>query len=91
MRVGEFAGKKVQEAKPLIGTKLVETGEAIIFSEPQRQVISRSGDECVVYLTEQCMHAVTHLLVFVFGDGLVRDLSSLGLPVDRASLGRIII
>ncbi|XP_054824535.1 leucine--tRNA ligase, cytoplasmic isoform X2 [Prosopis cineraria] len=53
MIVGEFSGKKVQEAKPLIRTKLLETGQAIIYSEPEKQVISRSGDECVVALTDQ--------------------------------------
>ncbi|KAJ7960649.1 Leucine--tRNA ligase, cytoplasmic [Quillaja saponaria] len=53
MLVGEFAGKKVQEAKPLIRSKLLETGQAIMYSEPEKRVISRSGDECVVALTDQ--------------------------------------
>ncbi|KAE8722265.1 putative serine/threonine-protein kinase [Hibiscus syriacus] len=53
MTVGEYAGRKVQEAKPLIRTKLIETGQAIIFSEPEKKVMSRSGDECVVALTDQ--------------------------------------
>ncbi|EXB62441.1 Leucine--tRNA ligase [Morus notabilis] len=51
--VGEFAGKKVQEVKPLIRSKLLETGEAIMYSEPEKRVMSRSGDECVVALTDQ--------------------------------------
>ncbi|EEF35924.1 leucine--tRNA ligase, cytoplasmic isoform X2 [Ricinus communis] len=53
MLVGELAGRKVQEAKPLIRAKLIETGEAIIYSEPEKRVVSRSGDECVVALTDQ--------------------------------------
>lgn len=53
MIIGDFSGKKVQEAKPLIRTKLLETGQAIIYSEPEKQVMSRSGDECVVALTDQ--------------------------------------
>ncbi|KAK9017557.1 hypothetical protein V6N11_080035 [Hibiscus sabdariffa] len=53
MTVGEYAGRKVQEAKPLIRTKLIETGQAIIYSEPEKKVMSRSGDECVVALTDQ--------------------------------------
>lgn len=53
MLVGEFAGRKVQEAKPLLRTKLIETGEAITYSEPEKKVMSRSGDECVVALTDQ--------------------------------------
>ncbi|KAL1316677.1 hypothetical protein HN51_068846 [Arachis hypogaea] len=53
MIVGEYAGKKVQEAKPLIRSKLLETGQAIIYSEPEKRVMSRSGDECIVALTDQ--------------------------------------
>ncbi|CBI29686.3 unnamed protein product, partial [Vitis vinifera] len=53
MLVGEFAGRKVQEAKPLIRSKLIEIGQAIVYSEPEKRVMSRSGDECVVALTDQ--------------------------------------
>uniref|UniRef100_A0A2P2JIN3 leucine--tRNA ligase n=1 Tax=Rhizophora mucronata TaxID=61149 RepID=A0A2P2JIN3_RHIMU len=53
MIVDGYKGMKVQEAKPLIRAKLIETGEAIVYSEPEKRVISRSGDECVVALTDQ--------------------------------------
>uniref|UniRef100_A0A803MT29 leucine--tRNA ligase n=1 Tax=Chenopodium quinoa TaxID=63459 RepID=A0A803MT29_CHEQI len=53
MLVGEFAGEKVQDAKPKVRRKLLETGEAIMYSEPEKKVMSRSGDECVVALTDQ--------------------------------------
>lgn len=53
MLVGEYAGMKVQEAKPLIRSMLIETGQAIMYSEPEKRVMSRSGDECVVALTDQ--------------------------------------
>lgn len=53
MLVGEYAGMKVQEAKPLIRSMLIETGQAIMYSEPEKKVMSRSGDECVVALTDQ--------------------------------------
>ncbi|OMP01193.1 Aminoacyl-tRNA synthetase, class Ia [Corchorus olitorius] len=53
MTVGTYAGKRVQEAKPLIRTELIESGQAIIYSEPEKKVMSRSGDECVVALTDQ--------------------------------------
>ncbi|KAM5555230.1 leucine--tRNA ligase, cytoplasmic [Rosa sericea] len=53
LTVGEFIGRKVQEAKPLIRRKLIEAGEGIIYYEPEMQVVSRSGDECVVALTDQ--------------------------------------
>ena len=51
--VGPHAGKKVSEVKPIIRSEMIESGEAISYSEPERQVISRSGDECVVALTDQ--------------------------------------
>ncbi|MCL7034125.1 hypothetical protein MKW94_024962 [Papaver nudicaule] len=53
MQVGEYAGMKVQDAKPLIGSKLLENGQAVSYSEPEKKVMSRSGDECVVALTDQ--------------------------------------
>ncbi|KAL6284759.1 hypothetical protein ACE6H2_015688 [Prunus campanulata] len=51
--VGEFAGRRVQEAKSWIRSKLMEAGNAIMYSEPEKHVVSRSGDECVVAQTEQ--------------------------------------
>ncbi|KAH9320447.1 hypothetical protein KI387_015086 [Taxus chinensis] len=53
MLVGEFKKMEVREAKALIRKKLLETGEAVMYSEPEKKVISRSGDECVVALTAQ--------------------------------------
>jgi hypothetical protein len=43
----------VQEAKPLIKEQLISEGRAIPYAEPEGVVISRSGDECVVALTDQ--------------------------------------
>ncbi|KAF6148079.1 hypothetical protein GIB67_024254 [Kingdonia uniflora] len=53
MLVGEYTGIKVQEAKPLINTKLLELGHGVIYSEPEKKFMSSSGDECVVVLTDQ--------------------------------------
>ncbi|KAM3364414.1 hypothetical protein ACQJBY_014639 [Aegilops geniculata] len=53
MIAGEFNGRKVQEAKPLIKNKLLGEGSAVLYSEPEKKVMSRSGDECVVALTDQ--------------------------------------
>ncbi|GMP62036.1 hypothetical protein CsSME_00024290 [Camellia sinensis var. sinensis] len=53
MLVGEYAGMRVQDAKNLIRNKILEFGEAVMYSEPEKKVISRSGDECVVALTDQ--------------------------------------
>ncbi|KAG0496450.1 hypothetical protein HPP92_001141 [Vanilla planifolia] len=53
MLVGQFKGKKVNEIKSLIKTLLIEKGQAVTYSEPEKKVISRSGDECIVALTDQ--------------------------------------
>ncbi len=53
MIVGEHAGKKVSEVKPVIKEALIAAGQALLYSEPEKQVMSRSGDECVVALTDQ--------------------------------------
>jgi leucyl-tRNA synthetase len=48
LQVGEFTGRKVQEAKNLVRQQMIEKGEAAAYFEPEGLVISRSGDECVV-------------------------------------------
>lgn len=53
MLVGEHKGTKVKDAKPLIKDQLIQNGQAVVYSEPNGKVISRSGDECVVALKEQ--------------------------------------
>ncbi|KAF0915660.1 hypothetical protein E2562_037719 [Oryza meyeriana var. granulata] len=62
MIVGEFNGRNVQEAKPLIKNKLLEDVTAVLYSEPEKKVMSRSGDERVVALTDQCIYNHTALL-----------------------------
>lgn len=47
MIYGDFAGKSVAEAKPLVRQQLLDAGDAFAYAEPDGQVISRSGDECV--------------------------------------------
>lgn len=53
MITGPHAGKKVSDAKPLIKQEMVVANQALAYSEPEKTVISRSGDECVVALTDQ--------------------------------------
>ena len=48
MLVGDHKGKPVQEAKPLLKDTLVADGRACLYSEPEKKVMSRSGEECVV-------------------------------------------
>ncbi|KAK3670327.1 cytosolic leucyl tRNA synthetase [Recurvomyces mirabilis] len=47
MIYGNFAGKSVEEAKPLVRQQLIDAGDAFAYAEPEGLVISRSGDECV--------------------------------------------
>ncbi len=53
MTIGEYKGVKVQDAKKKIQVKMVANKEAILYQEPERTVISRSGDECIVALCDQ--------------------------------------
>jgi leucyl-tRNA synthetase len=53
MLVGEFKGKSVQEVKPLLKDKLIQANDAVLYMEPEKKIMSRSGDECVVALCDQ--------------------------------------
>nr|CAD7605045.1 unnamed protein product [Timema genevievae] len=53
MLVGDFRGKKVQEVKKDLQKCLIDSKEAALYYEPEKQIISRSGDECVVALCNQ--------------------------------------
>lgn len=44
---------QVSEVKPKIREELISSGDALDYSEPEGRVTSRSGDECVVALTDQ--------------------------------------
>ncbi|XP_036329061.1 leucine--tRNA ligase, cytoplasmic [Rhagoletis pomonella] len=51
--VGEFAGRKVQDIKKDLQKKLLAANEAEIYYEPEKLILSRSGDQCVVALCNQ--------------------------------------
>jgi leucyl-tRNA synthetase len=53
MLKGSAAGKTVQEAKPIVRAEMLSAGQAAIYWEPEREVMSRSGDECVVSFVDQ--------------------------------------
>ncbi|XP_043919958.1 leucine--tRNA ligase, cytoplasmic [Protopterus annectens] len=53
MLVEGFKGQKVQDVKKIIQKRMVDSGEAVIYMEPEKQVLSRSADECVVALCDQ--------------------------------------
>ena len=49
---GVYEGEPVKIVKPKIRDLMLESGDAIVYSEPEKQVRSRAGDECVVALTD---------------------------------------
>ncbi|XP_026470911.1 leucine--tRNA ligase, cytoplasmic [Ctenocephalides felis] len=53
LEVGEYKGQKIQDVKKNIQAKIIENGDAVIYYEPEKPIISRSGDECVIALCDQ--------------------------------------
>ena len=53
MIVGPYAGTKVCDAKPLEKADMIKEGDAFLYYEPEKLVMSRTGDECVVALLDQ--------------------------------------
>ena len=46
-------GVQVSDVKGVIRQEMLAAGQAMPYSEPEKQVMSRSGDVCVVALTDQ--------------------------------------
>ena len=53
MLVGEFKGLLVKDAKLKVKAQLIRDGLAIAYAEPEKLIVSRTGDECVVCYTDQ--------------------------------------
>jgi len=53
MVAGPYAGSAVRDVKATIRGELLTAGLAIPYCEPEKPVTSRSGDDCVVALTDQ--------------------------------------
>ena len=53
MLVGDCKGKKVQDVKKSLQEKLISSKQAVLYQEPEKLIMSRSGDECVVALCDQ--------------------------------------
>ena len=45
--------RKVNVAKQAIRQQMIDSGEAFLYCEPEKEVISRSGDSCIVALMHQ--------------------------------------
>jgi len=50
---GECKGKKVEEAKPIIKQQMIAAGEAVLYYEPESEVISKTEDNCICALCDQ--------------------------------------
>lgn len=53
LQVGPYKGKKVQDVKKQLQKDLVDRKDAVIYYEPEKTIMSRSNDECVVALCNQ--------------------------------------
>ena len=53
MKVGQFKGQKVEEAKKLVKQELIEISLGQVYYEPEDKCVSRLGEECVVALCNQ--------------------------------------
>lgn len=53
MIIGEYAGKAVRDAKPLVKKLLIDSNQAHLYWEPENEVIARNGDVCIVSLADQ--------------------------------------
>eukprot|EP00929_Paragymnodinium_shiwhaense_P001516 TRINITY_DN101752_c0_g1_i1.p1 TRINITY_DN101752_c0_g1~~TRINITY_DN101752_c0_g1_i1.p1 ORF type:complete len:1281 (-),score=479.86 TRINITY_DN101752_c0_g1_i1:216-4058(-) len=53
MSNGPFKGKPVKDAKNLFKDKMIKDKQAFTYSEPEKKVVSRTGDDCVVALIDQ--------------------------------------
>jgi leucyl-tRNA synthetase len=48
MLVGIAKGESVEKAKPIVKKFLMDAGMAVPYYEPEGEVVSRSGDNCIV-------------------------------------------
>jgi len=53
MIVKGYEGRRVRDVKDEIKELIVRQGGAVLYQEPERKIMSRSGDECVVALCDQ--------------------------------------
>lgn len=64
MVTGPYKGKTVEEAKPLVRQDLIDAGDAFNYAEPDGEVISRSGDQCVAgHLDQWCKSIMSFRMI----------------------------
>lgn len=52
MIVGVGKDMKVSDAKPIVRKQMIDEGWAIPYYEPEGEVVSRTGDQCIVALCD---------------------------------------
>ena len=52
MLVGVGKDMKVQDAKALVRKQMLDDGQLAPYYEPENEVVSRTGDQCVVALCD---------------------------------------
>lgn len=53
MKVGICAGQRVEDAKPIVRKQMIDEGNAVPYYEPEKEVIARTGEQCIVALCDQ--------------------------------------
>lgn len=53
MKVSPWAGEPVEKAKPLVKKMMYDEGLAVPYYEPEKEVIARTGEHCIVALCNQ--------------------------------------
>ena len=53
MKLGICAGQKVELAKPIIRKQMIDDGAAVPYYEPEKEVVARTGEQCIVALCDQ--------------------------------------
>ena len=48
MLIGIAEGQTVEKAKPVVKQHLIDTKQACLYFEPESEVVSRTGDQCIV-------------------------------------------
>ena len=60
----------MQVAKKKVQQLMVDNNEAVLYQEPERTVISRSGDRCVVALCDQWLVMISYDVIMMYLIGI---------------------
>ena len=50
MKVGIAEGQRVEDARPIVKKQMFDEGCAVPYYEPERDVIARTGESCIIAL-----------------------------------------